>query len=158
MMSINWSRFVAWLLPVKMRTGSIHGFIHAFVSGLFDVYMRHSQYDNTIRYRMSHTSQVWSIEKVLNDDFDPILRRIYIDDAGGSVIIPLNPDLDLVPVVLNDDALPPSHVLQADSGYDGGQFDFVVVLPYQFSDGDFYKVKSLVNFYKLAGKRYDIKF
>lgn len=32
-------------------------------------------------YKIEHTGQVWSMEKVLNDAFDNDLRRIYIEDG-----------------------------------------------------------------------------
>ena len=155
MMQINWKRLIVNLLPVRLRTGSIFGWLYALYNGIVDIYNRLLTYDTDVKYKLFHTSQVWAIEKVLNDAFDPVERRIYIADAGGNVIQPLYPDADLRPVLLDDDATG-ALVLQPDSGYTGGDFDFIVRLPYEYSTAQIYRVKALINFYKLVGKRYDI--
>lgn len=157
MMQINWDRFVAILLPMEMRTASIFLLVRSMIAGLIGLYNSFIIYTTGVRYKLAHTSQVWSIKKVLNDEFDPIERRIYIVDAGGNSIIPLYPDADLRAVSLDDDFIG-CLVLQADSGYDNGDFDFVVRLPYRYADSQLYHMQSLINYYKLAGKRYDIIF
>ncbi len=157
MMQINWNRLIVLLLPVRLRTGTIYAFLSSLVAPIVTLYNNLLAYNATTSYKLRHTSQVWSIEKVLNDEFDPVERRIRIFDAGGNSIIPLYPDADLRPVSLNDD-LTSCLILQADSGYDSGAFDFVVRLPYRYADSQVYHIKSLINYYKLAGKRYDIIF
>jgi len=156
MMLINWKRFVVSLLPVKLRTGSVYGLISAMVSGVVHIYNTLLSYNSNVTYKLAHTSQVWSIEDALNDTFDPQLRRIYIADAGGNVIIPLQRDSDLDPYILGSDTEGTIMILQPDSGYTGGDYDFIVMLPYAFAQADIYRLKSIVDYYKLAGKRYDI--
>jgi len=157
MMQINWNRLIVLLLPVRLRTATLHGYISSLIAPLVSLYNSLLSYNAITTYKLRHTSQVWSIEKVLNDEFDPVERRVRIFDAGGNSIVPLYPDADLRSVSLDDD-LTGCLILQADSGYDNGDFDFVVRLPYRYADSQVYHMKSLVNFYKLAGKRYDIIF
>ena len=158
-MQINWKRFVLNLLPVKLRTGTVFGLIEALLSGIVELYNKLLNYNDGphgVSYKLKHTSQVWSIEAVLNDEFDPSLRRIRINDAGGAQITPLQRDSDLDPVVLGSDTAGSPLILQPDSGYTGGSYDFVVKLPYTYAQSTIYRVRGLVDYYKLAGKRYDI--
>jgi hypothetical protein len=106
-------------------------------------------------YKLSHNGQVCYLVGALNDSFDPVERRIFITDAGGNDIVPIYPDSDLNVVVLNTDT-DVSMSLQTDSGYTGGNYDFKVNLPYRYTDATTYQIKSLIDFYKLAGKRYDL--
>ena len=155
MMLINWKRFVVSLLPIKLRTGSVYGLISAMVSGLVHSYNTLLSYNNNVTYKLAHTSQVWSIEDALNDRFDPQLRRIYIQDAGGEVVTLIHRRTDEEPVIIQP-RTDPALLIHNRSAYDGGNFDFIVKTPYTYSQGDIYAMRALVDYYKLAGKRYDI--
>lgn len=156
MMLINWNKFISDWLPVRLRTESVLAMFSTLINGAVYVYDQLTIYDADVRYKLAHTSQVCSIEGALNDTFDPIERRIYLQDAGGYEAIGVNRDSDLQDLAIQSDALPSDFMLHNDSAYNGGSYDFVVVLPYQLSSSMIYRLKALVNFYKLAGKRYDI--
>ena len=155
MMLINWKRFVVSLLPVKLRTGSVYSLISAMVSGVVHIYNTLLSYNSNVTYKLAHTSQVWSIEDALNDRFDPQLRRIYIQDAGGEVVTLIHRRSDEEPVMIQP-RTDPALLIHNRSAYDGGNFDFIVKTPYTYSQGDIYAMRALVDYYKLAGKRYDI--
>ncbi len=155
MMEINWNRFVVLLLPLRKRTASIFGFIRSVLAPVVYLYNVLRTYEADIRDKLKFTSQVWAIEAVLNDTFDTAERRTYISDAGTDVITLIHRDSDEDPVLLDDDATR-AFVLHNDSAYFGGNYDFVVNIPYQFSEADIYQLRALINYYKLAGKRYDI--
>lgn len=155
MMLINWKRFVVNLLPVKLRTGSVYGLISAMVSGVVHIYNTLLSYNNNVTYKLAHTSQVWSIEDVLNDSFDPSQRRIYLQDAGGEVVTLIHRRTDEEPVIIQP-RTDPALLIHNRSAYDGGNFDFIVITPYRYTEADIYAMRALVNYYKLAGKRFDI--
>lgn len=155
MMLINWNRLALILLPLRYRTGTVYGLFKSMIAGIVTAYNTLVDYDVKVKYKLAHTSQVWSIEAVLNDRFDVVLRRIKIVDAGGFDVTCLFPDGDVRPVILNSDTSEP-FLIHPDSSYFASSYDFIVVLPYFFPEADIYELRALVNFYKLAGKRYDI--
>ncbi|MCT4590524.1 MAG: hypothetical protein N4A71_22040 [Carboxylicivirga sp.] len=154
MMEINWNRFVVLLLPIKKRTTTVFSFIRSVLAPVVYLFNLLRNYEADIRYKLEHTSQVGSIENVLNDAFDTALRRIYISDAGGDVVTLIHRDTDEKVLVLQDDTAP--FTIHNDSAYFGGSYDFIVNIPYQFSEADMYRLRALVDYYKLAGKRYDV--
>jgi hypothetical protein len=99
---------------------------------------------------------VWSVKAVLNDTFDVDQRRITVSDSGQASIIILKPDTYNEPVVLQPDSVKPAVVISNDSAYAGSEFDFIVTVPFTITESDMYRLKALVNFYKLAGKRYKV--
>ncbi len=158
MMLIDWNRFVLLLLPIRLRVGTVFGFIRACLAPLaklHDDLREFSDGPNGVKYKLAHTCQVWSIQAVINDRFDPVERRIYIIDTDDYDAIFLQPDDDQLPVYLDTDAYS-DLLLHPDSSYSASGFDFVIVLPYAFAESDLYQLKALVNYYKLAGVRYDI--
>lgn len=156
MYGVNWSRVIRDLVPPRMYKKGIVGWLSVLLSSTQDLHARFVDYAEDVDYKLNHNSQVCYLEAALNDTFDPEMRRIYIEDAGGNVITPLQRDSDLSPVVLGSDTEGSALVLQPDSGYTGGSYDFIVVLPYAFAQSTIYRLRSLIDYYKLAGKRYDI--
>lgn len=155
MMQINFRRFIVNMLPVKLRTISLYALIYSLFNGIVDIYNRLTAYSDTISYKLKHTSQVWSIQKVLNDEFDPSARRIRVTDSGDAEVILLNMDADQMPVLLDSDGYDPI-LLHADSNYFASGFDFIVDVPFTIDQGQIYRLRTLVDYYRLAGKRYDV--
>jgi hypothetical protein len=93
------------------------------------------------------------LEAVLNDEFDPIARDIYISDAEKNLysmfIFRRSEDRPLMlPKIINKRGF---------SGSDG--FDFIINIPAE-KEGNLNekRLKSIVNIYKLASKRYSINY
>ena len=101
-------------------------------------------------YNLAHNSQVCYLRKALNDEFDPQLRRIKIEDGRQKQRLYIYPRSANKPLYLGKVFL-----YQRGAYIDGG-VDFVVVLPLGL-EYDRYKLEALVNFYKLAGKRWTIE-
>ena len=156
MFNVDFDTVVTWLLPKTLRQYVIVNYLNALLSPFKQLYNDFTKARDEHLYKLNHNSQVCYLESALNDTFDPELRRIYIADAGGNVITPLQRDSDATPVVIGSDTAGDALILQPDSGYTGGSYDFIVVLPYTFAQSTIYRLRSLVDYYKLAGKRYDI--
>ena len=100
-------------------------------------------------YNLAHNSQVCYLRKALNDEFDPQQRRIRIEDGKQNERLYIYPRSANRPLFLGKVFL-----YQRGDYIDGG-VDFIVVIP-QGLQYDKYKLEALVNFYKLAGKRWQI--
>lgn len=155
MFNIDFNSVVIWLLPNKLRTIFNVAWLKALISQIVVVYNNFISYRTQTLYKLNHNSQVCYIESALNDAFDSSDRRIYITDAGGEVVTLINRDTDLDALIISDD-VEWGIIIHNDSAYYGGSYDFIVNIPYQFSEADLYRLKGIVDYYKLAGKRFDV--
>jgi hypothetical protein len=101
-------------------------------------------------YNLAHNSQVCYLRKALNDEFDDEKRRIRIEDGRQKQRLYIYPRSANKPLYIGKVFL-----YQRGDYIDGG-VDFIVVLPKDLTY-DKYKLEALVNFYKLAGKRWTIE-
>ncbi len=155
MFGINFNTVVVWLIPKVLRTAFNVAWLKALVVPVVSLYNQLLTYKTDVLYKLSHNGQLCYLEGALNDTFDTALRRVYISDAGGDVITLIHRDSDGDPLLLDDDVTG-AFIIHNDSAYFGGSYDFIVNIPYQFSEADIYRLRALVDYYKLAGKRYDV--
>lgn len=103
-------------------------------------------------YRLKHNGQVCYLRKVLNDTFDPSLRRITIAEGNR-----YNRQYVYTNIEQQPNFLGLMYVRQAGDYADTG-VDFRVVVPQGFDlANNIYQLSALIDFYKLAGKRYLIE-
>ncbi|MBE9468965.1 MAG: hypothetical protein IMY72_11700 [Bacteroidetes bacterium] len=155
MFEVNWSTVINWLMHPLMRTAFNLNFLNALLMPFKDVYNAFKLFRDTNIYKLSHTGQVCYLEGALNDAFDTDLRRLRIEDAGSDEIILLSLDTDETPLMVDDD-ITGAILIHNDSAYFNSDYDFIVIIPYAFSSSELYRLKALVDYYKLAGKRYDV--
>jgi len=155
MFDINFNSVVTWLLPRRIRTVFNVAWLKALVSPITDVYNDFQDYRNEVNYKLEHNSQVCYMEAALNDAFDTVDRRIYLSESGGETVTLINRDSDGGALIINDDDNG-GIIIHNDSAYFGGSYDFIVNIPYQFTEEELYRLKALVKYYKLPGLRFDV--
>ncbi|HBL74255.1 MAG TPA: hypothetical protein DD458_03410 [Prolixibacteraceae bacterium] len=101
-------------------------------------------------YKLGHNGQVCYLQAILNDAFDTSLRRIRIGDTERMNWTFIYPDASDHPLWLETVQVA-SEAFTSDEGT-----DFAVVVPSEISQDLKPQMISLVNYYKLAGKRYSI--
>lgn len=79
--TINWSRLIALLLPNDLRKVKLLNYLIALITPLKEDYNEFLQFRATQLYDAEINGQTIKLERVLNDTFDPIDRRIYITDG-----------------------------------------------------------------------------
>lgn len=103
-----------------------------------------------IKYDLAITPQVWSLERMLNDEFDPIARRIVIEEPethrGWFFFRATDPQYKKF--YFNGRAY-----FSADTRYSGNP-GFTVVLPQSVNRSD--RMEGLINKYKLISVKYTI--
>ncbi len=114
----------------------------------------------SIRYKMSINGQVVYLEHYLNDSFDPILRRIYIDDPLGQNITPIiifnKVEQQATQLIYNKSENVPN-AAAVHNKIQIASVDFVVYIPTMISSiAISVQINSLVNHYRIAGKRFAI--
>jgi hypothetical protein len=138
------SRHLAWLRVLVSPLTAVNELFRTFVAGT--------------RYSMYLTGQVVYLEKYLNDLYDPISIRIYIEDGDASVPLYLDNKPDAQPIIVynkSEAQTAPILLNRADLANDD---DFIIVIPYSniTSTGESL-IRARVNQYKQAGKRYSIQ-
>ena len=101
-------------------------------------------------YNLAHNGQVCYLRKVLNDRFDIAQRRIKIIDGNQYKREYIYTDGEKKPRFLG------RMYLRDDADYSDTGVDFVVLIPAGLNYND-YEMRALIDFYKLASKRYKIQ-
>ena len=149
-LNIDIDKLLVLLTPTFLRKPKLIAWLRTLampLNKLLDDFKVHRERD---LYNLTHNSQVCYLRKALNDEFDPQLRRIKIEDGRQNQRLYIYPRSANRPLYIGKVFL-----YQRGSYIDGG-VDFVVVLPHGL-EYDRYKLEALVNFYKLAGKRWTIE-
>ncbi len=110
-------------------------------------------------YKVTHNGQVVYLQKVLNDKYDNELRRIRIQDSFIYDPTWVYPEIRELPVYVYDENNPV--YIYDESAFDTAETDFVAIFPNEIKPVNEIdlnileiQIKSLINYYKLAGKRY----
>jgi len=150
MYNFNIDKLLVLLTPTFLRKRKLVAWLRTLampLNKLLDDFKVHRERD---LYNLTHNSQVCYLRKALNDEFDPQLRRIKIEDGTRNIRRYIYQRNVNRPLYLG------RMFLYLRGNYIDGGVDFVVVLP-QGLEYDRYKLEALVNFYKLAGKRWTIE-
>lgn len=153
---VDFKKFALSLLPQRLRRPILAAYSYCLVTPISGLHTRFMRHRKDVRYRLYHNGQVCYLRAVINDSFDPINRRITIADAAElkSMIIYARSLMraKLVPRRDKGEAL----ILNR-RGFDGiSGYDFVVQVPTDLSltADDEKRMRSIINTYKIASKRY----
>lgn len=154
-------RLALLLLPTHYRRPLIAAFAQSMVQGVNIVYGNFMRWRQDKQYRLSHNGQVCHLRAVLNDAFDPVKRRILIEDqwsvslSGQRIFKREEEHFILIPARITGRAF----ILNR-RGFGGvNGFDFWITVPV-----DLYglinetRLNAIVDTYKLASKRWTINY
>ncbi len=149
---VNFQILVQSVILRVYRLPIVLSWLGSFITPIMQQYTEWRLYYADRKYNLEHNSQVCRLRKLLNDYFDPALRRISIEDG----IYYLRPYVFLEPedkpLYLNQNVY-----IMTQPEYDSGH-DFVVKLNgCTVSQSQEQMMKNRINYYKLAGKRYIIE-
>lgn len=149
---IDFKKLTILLLPTFLRKKLLTGYVHALVTPISMLYQQWYMKREDNLYRLAHNGQVCYLRKALNDLFDVQQRRIYIDDGNRFKRIYIYTRAESKTRYLGKLFLQPSSSF-ADTGS-----DFKVMIPAELNtQANYYQLTALVDFYKLASKRYSIE-
>lgn len=157
---IDMKRLAVLLLPTALRQPRLTALAQVFVAPLSGLHRRLTDYRDAKDYRLRHNGQVCHLRAVLNDRFDPVLRRIRIDEEETSDVtlrLYLRSESRFTRIKSRGDA---GQVVLYRRGFGGtGGLDFWVQLPTALqgtvSEAE---LRAVTNQYKLASKRYGITY
>ena len=148
---INFKTLLALLLPSFLRKKKQLLWLSCLLQPLEELY-------GELLYKMQHTSQVIYLEKLLNEHFEVVgydpenhetTKQITIEDAS---FVPVN-------YVYLTAEIPPYPYLYLGTKYISSvanYTDFIVKMPASIPYEET-KLRLLIDYYKLAGKQYEIR-
>jgi hypothetical protein len=147
---IDFDRFILLKLPRRLRTPEMFGYIRALITPISSLYYRWSRMRSDNLKKLSYNSQRCYLRGALNDKYDPDLRRITIDGT-------LNQDQDYIYTPAeNLDVYLGVLYLEQDFNYSNSKVDFLVNVPRDIMNARLNEIVAVIEFYKLAGKQYQI--
>ncbi|MDB0600683.1 hypothetical protein PL373_05900 [Tenacibaculum maritimum] len=159
---INYNRLVGILTPVVLRKPKMMSWLQVLVSPITSLHYKFQMKRKLDLYKLEHNGQVCYLRKVLNDAFDASERRIQITDGNRFIPQYIYTEGEEKPTYLGE------MYLRDESVYQDTGVDFIVLLPLgiwnahktQIRIGEyrFYDIESVIDFYRLASKRYKIEF
>jgi hypothetical protein len=157
---VNYNKFIYWLNHPLLNRSNLFNFLRCLVAPV--VYIKNSfdTYKKETDYKIKITSQTVYLERALNDKFDYSERRIYIKNIVKQISLRLfdrdawDQISDDEKIYLNDRAdNDPVNLYDRETSGLGG---IAVYVPFILTDQQRIKMNSLMNYYKLLGKRHII--
>lgn len=160
---IDYNKLLRWVLPVKLRQARRVAWLTALSAPIRNrLYPAFKTWEAKCWYDLKYQSgQVAYLEFVLNERFDPALKRIYIgpgQNIDNWVYIYL--DSEDQPVWLYTDIEAQSIWLYTDeelNGVNGGGYDFTINVPVGLPNEEA-TLRAVTDRYKRDGKRYVINY
>lgn len=157
---IDWDLLIKRLLPTRKRDQWHIDWLLTITKGVRFVYDSFLTFRSDTLRVLSYNSQKLLFEKAINDDCDPAQNRIFIDNAVDD----LEESYCYFLSENQEDAFCYTLAEQPFSGrytYFINEYkfpiDFTIYVPTALQNAT-EKIKAIANFYKLAGKRYIIKY
>ena len=147
---IDWDRLILLLLPTFLRNPVLFGYIRALISPIASLHYKWEQMRTANLLKLSYNGQRCYLRKALNDKFDPDVRRIFIDGT-----LDFDQDYIYTPAE-NLDVYLGTMFLETEFNYAGTTVDFLVFVPQLVLDLKINEIIATLEFYKLAGKQYQI--
>lgn len=147
---LNINKLSELLLPTFLRKEKMLAWLRALHFPLIKIVDDFNFNRNQNLYNLAHNGQVCYLRKALNDRFDVSARRIKITDGNKynrQYIYTLG---EQKPKYLG------MIYLRQNADYSDTGVDFIVLIPNGLKYNKF-EVKALIDFYKLASKRYKIE-
>ena len=146
--------------PTRKRTADVLDWLFSLMTGSRKVQTDLVDYRNSTLLALSYNSQTLIFNKLLNDNCDPTLARIYIDnnadDLENSYMWYIEENqFDAFMYDLSEEPFNGRYMYSIQEYQQ--PFDFTVWCPVSLQPKEA-TIRALVEFYKLAGKRYTIKY
>jgi hypothetical protein len=152
---IIFDELVKHLPPILRGVETLKAWLRVLAASLEYIYQAFLTYANQKRYTLQFNGQVIYLEHVLNDTFDGFQRRIYIDDQQASNTQPLiltrrNDHQPTITFYHKIEANSISQIIFRQQELQT-RVSFVVFVPTSILSIHQNALRSLVNFYRIAG-------
>lgn len=142
------------LLPPVLRRTRIFAFLKTMLTAVKDIVDNFDEFKQQADAMLSVNGTVASLEKLLNDRYYLPDRDIYITDGDGLQVPYLYADQNNTIPVYQSASLDQTYVYGQNEG--SASADFIVHIP-SIVEYDIENIKSLLEFFKPAGRSFEIK-
>ncbi len=149
---INTTKLYRWLLPRLIRQPKVKALVDSFMIGFDTLYSTFLKNRIANLYFLEINGQVVKLEKMLNDKYDFVARRIYISDGIYTHLYYLYMNAEDRPLFIND-TIPNYIYLLPEQGYGSASFIINIMAVIEFNEDE---LRGLVDTYKLVSKKYSI--
>lgn len=155
---INWNVFGVQNLPIKWRGLHSISFIKVLLKPINEIYYKWYNWRIDNIYKLENTGQICYLRGSLNDKFDGLERRIYIDDGLLFETTYIFTEAEAIEVYTNTESEGDEETLwvYTEAETADSKLDFIVYVPTSILNNDLYALKAHIDFYRAAGKRYAI--
>jgi hypothetical protein len=154
--NVNWARFAAYNLPIDLRKIKIFSYLLSLMQPIVRLHADFKQFRKEQLYEAMINGQVIKLERVLNDTFDPIDRRIYITDGDTYEPPVFYEEYKNQPVIFYEEGNPDNPVFYSDSTSGNViSFNFYVHVPESVFT-EYNRIRATVNKYRARGRTFEI--
>lgn len=149
--NIDFNKWAVLLLPTQRRKPKFIAFVKTLVSPVVSLYDDFLRFKQRTEFYLNHNGQVCYMRKALNDEFDPILRRIQIGDGNQYQRRYIYTRGEQKPVYLG------TMYLHSRDDYSDTGVDFIVYVPNDILQATRVEITAMVDYFKVAVKRYKLQ-
>lgn len=156
MFNINTDQLIEDLLSPRLRTTTVLQILKSILLPIKSMIVMINTFRTATTLKLSYNGQVCSLERLLNDRFDPINRDIFITDAVSVYTVIAYPSEDVDRRII----ISQTPMIAYDESIIGQNLNkFIVNIP-ESNEVRLLKnqIIATVQLYKLAGKVFIIKF
>jgi hypothetical protein len=148
---VDFVKVVTYTLPVRLRGTVMQAWLAVLVGPVAYIHRLFKVRRTANLYRLGHNSQVVYMQAVLNDAFDPTLRRITLGDPVyiDAVYLYITPEQRPAPLYLATENNPVP--LHTDAEVAGSANGFIVSVPAAVMF-DMPRMRALIDKYRLVSK------
>jgi hypothetical protein len=151
MYNFNLKRLVLSILPVSLRSGNFKYFLFALNGQFKTVFLSFTSFRLKQLKNLTYSCQYPYLQKLLNNKFDNLQRRIKVSDGNFQEPILVYPQEDQIPLIL------PFIVYPAEN-YNFPPFLVKIPAAFQNNINMLNQLKRYLNIYKFPGTKYTITF
>lgn len=146
---VDFKKLVVLLLPISLRQPLLITLFQVFIEPLENIHYEFTEKRTDTLYKIAHNGQVCYMRKALNDKFDRVDRRVKIKEGNQYQREYIYTDPEKKPKYLG------VIYIREDADYADTGVDFIVQIPEKMYKK--YEVEAIIDYYKLASKRYKIE-
>lgn len=154
--NIDWNILALDLIPIALRKPSVSAVGQFILKPINSLYYKWYNWRIDNLYKLEHTGQVCYLRGSLNDEFDPVQRRIYIGNGLLYDTQYIFTEAEEQDVWLETEGEPKTIFIRTEAETADTGLDFIVYVPDELYNKQLDVLKAHVNYYKAGGKRYTI--
>lgn len=153
---IDWNILALSNLPTMLRKPTLAAFVQILLKPINSLHYKWYEWRIKNIYKIEHSGQVCYLRKSLNEEFDPVQKRIWIGEGNlhDTTYIYTEGEKKITRIFTESENKIFWLRTEAETADTG--LDFIVWVPPEVYAASFFGLHAHIKFYKAGGKRYNI--